>query len=458
MHGIKHLVALSTLAVVAGLGGCATANTGNARISNSAVNGTSRNAGNLSINSSDHKATSPSSASGAGSSVANSPGTTSGGPKRSAKAVLTYIAHLDMRDTEHGVMDGFNHKSFAIGVTSDGGITWVKVPAPKNAPARQEEISFTPRVALLGNNTIVIAWGVNNKTGSKIIVDTAADDGQTWQAHDLSTGKYGGTVETLTGVGTSAVRLVTSAGSAMERTQHSLFQSSDSGTTWSRVSVDDGYVPAPFKETSAAIPEWGRNLQFTWQSPSDGWVAMDDNGMAPKSTMPVMKTSNGGATWHKVSMKMPKGYVYGKSYLKADAPAFNGSVGTLAVETWDYHQAVTTYRTTNDGKTWAEVGQVATHKPAVVSFADPAHGMLLNPSTGMLKTTANGGSSWETVRASGVLGLPAQSDRVIHLKMLSAKDAVCVVTALNGKTSFDDTSQMYRTTNGGKSWTVLPFG
>ncbi|MBT2292274.1 hypothetical protein J7E73_24730 [Paenibacillus albidus] len=156
-------------------------------------------------------------------------GTTDGGStwKRLSKQAVTF-EHVEFMDSKTGF--GYNRASTYY--TKDGGLGWSKIPTPANTRGAY----FSSRNS---------GWAVVIVPGTGYQVMSTADGGASWKLRlksDFADPQYG----QIYAKGNQVYALLY-GGSGMSQTSYSLYSSSNTGGSWTRVIAQDsaGGGPAP---------------------------------------------------------------------------------------------------------------------------------------------------------------------------------------------------------------------
>lgn len=163
-----------------------------------------------------------------------------------------------------------------------------------------------------------------------------------------------------------------------------------------------------------------------WTGVSTGTTSMyesiyffDANNGIASSTNDVIKTSNGGTNWTKVSTAGIR-----------DIDFVNSTVGYAAGLS-----GTSLYKTTNGGSTWSSLTPLGSNVLWGVSAVDASTVYVCGASGAVWKTT-NGGTSFSSVNIS-------TTNTIIDLQFVSATEGCAL----------EVTGNVWRTTNGGTTWT-----
>jgi photosystem II stability/assembly factor-like uncharacterized protein len=228
-----------------------------------------------------------------------------------------------------------------------------------------------------------------------------------------------------------------------------LWKTTDGGTTWSPMTDDlprlsSGSVAIDPNDPSTIYYGTGE-LNFSIDSyPGEG----------------IFKSTDGGATWSQVMPFTSNGALY---YTGKIVVASNSTVYAAG-----YYDA---YKSTDGGQTWKELdltfNPVSGRSPSAVDdiAVDPTNPNVIyasygsfwsgdSSSYGVHKST-DGGTSWTWLTN----GLPPATQIKRASLAIAASNNQALYAAINGNkpgSSTEDTNRVYKSTNGGASWTLLP--
>lgn len=275
-----------------------------------------------------------------------------------------------------------------------------------------------------------------------------ADAGKTWQTDDLPLAAgESAVIRDLTFLDNDTGWLIANiqSSSALPKSGSAavLFHTSDGGHHWSqllRVSPEN-----------ISTSPWNSGSRLSFLTATEGWMTGDA----------LLQTLDGGKTWHPQPLPPPPGATSG--FFLLDPPRFfSARDGILPASSGGVHPGFFAFVTHDGGRTWQSQPFVAINYNEVARrMAPPGSGSfalpLRTPSPSFTDmqfgwvgyprleefTTRDGGKHWQR------LDLSMLPKGVGQLEFAN-KDvgwALVVSTAL--------TSQLYRTTDGGKTWTPL---
>jgi photosystem II stability/assembly factor-like uncharacterized protein len=227
-------------------------------------------------------------------------------------------------------------------------------------------------------------------------------------------------------------------GAAMNKQSVILYQTTDGGVTWTAKYNNDPTIPG----SGSSLPLSGHKNGMTFSNATTGWVGGDypSNGFVY-----LFKTTDSGATWSQVSLPLPAGYE--SAFITTTAPKFFGA-NDAVLPVWMTLGAgmrdLFLYVTHDGGNTW-------TPSPAFARNAEytdiiSMSGAISWDWANRFHVTSNGGNSWTTVTPNVNFG-----DAFRELDFVSPTTGWARLQLPDGRTS------LYRTTDGGSTWTLL-FG
>ncbi|HSO13538.1 MAG TPA: NBR1-Ig-like domain-containing protein [Anaerolineales bacterium] len=227
-------------------------------------------------------------------------------------------------------------------------------------------------------------------------------------------------------------------GAAMNKQSVILFKTTDGGATWTLQYNNDPTMPG----SSNTLPLGGHKNAITFSNTTTGWIG----GETPTDGyFYFYKTSDSGITWSRLQLAIPAGYE--SAYITTTAPKFfgaNDAVLPVWMSTGIDMRDLFLYVTHNGGNTW-------TASPASARHAERTDIISMNNTiswdwSNLFHVTDNGGNSWTTVTPNIIFG-----DEFRQL------DFVSPTTGWVRQQLSDGHAALYRTTDGGSTWTML-FG
>ncbi len=239
---------------------------------------------------------------------------------------------------------------------------------------------------------------------------------------------------------------------------YDLLQSTDGGTSWSRL--------------HASFPSSAMNTgsQISFRDRSTGWITSSSRTSTPERFW-FLQTHDGGRTWHEQRLPSPQGYSSPQPLLLGQPRFFTDREGLLPASTFynPPHDGIATFITHDGGASWQSQPFFAltTFNPEVSGgpltpvFTDPSTGWSQfdttegndndTPNSLSLLHTTDAGRSWQRfdqslpVRPSDP-GFQFVTSRVLFALANRGE-------AVNGQIP----SELYRTMDGGKTWFTLHY-
>ena len=364
----------------------------------------------------------PAATKGAASTHSSAPGAAAKSSGTSAAAAAGPIpTYLDMLSAQDGWGTGPG-----IYVTQDGGTAW-KTVTPPNTHAQWPQ--FPDELAAPDANT---AWVVGQLSQGVVLYRTA-DAGAQWQAvtlpkvdvslNGLHFTSYTGAAIAATSSQDAWLLLILAQAAGTEYAE--IYHTTTGGARWS------------------AMGPWvgGDTTAMGIQSPTSLWLGQYE--AFTTAAAPVSHSTDAGATWQSIALPVPKAYQQ-NSFGTLQPEFFSVEDGIVPVLPGVSPTVLVFDTTTNGGKTWTPGTPLVVHTiKQVYGFADALHGWV---ATGQeLLATQNGGQQWQVVVPKS--RAPAPQD-VQQLDFVSATTGWAVASA-------GGTSQLWRTQDGGATWTEL---
>ena len=329
----------------------------------------------------------------------------------------TIFTRLDMITTT----TGWALTTTTVVRTMDGGATWTDV-----APADWND-AMLPTSAFFQNKDHAWLAQTDPVDFERGVFYHTSDGGATWKRQEVPFGA--GTISFVDNLnGWIMVGLGAGAGSQAI----AIFATHNGGATWTETYRRDTGEPEPAGE----IPLSGSKQGITFRDLQHGWVA----GSVPADNVVYLyATKNGGVNFQQQDIPLPDGIT--TAMLSVEAPIFyTNSAGVLPVLLFTPDASATVFYTTaNGGLSWTPTSPV----PVLGSYSAPSLDNFIIWDGNTLYHSSDQGQSWDAVTPD------------INLEeMIAALDFVDEqngwVTWMDG----DGNAGLYRTTNGGQTWTV----
>ena len=323
-------------------------------------------------------------------------------------------------------LDGWGVTETYIVRTNDGGITWYDVTPPD-----LEEIGSTVQTFILDKDH---AWvqkpDFNNFPNNGLLYHTA-DGGLTWSIS--STPFSGGDLSFIdAGNGWMLADLGVGAGSNAV----AVFQTGDSGETWTRTYTNDPNDP----EAADSLPLGGLKSDLVPINMQTAWVG---GVIYSPGTAYLFRTDDGGQTWAPVSLELPAGAEEFELGIDRDQLHFvSASDGYLIVRMSGDSTQTAVYVTSDGGDTWTLMPTLIPNA-GQSDFLSAEEGIIYNGE--QFYVTRDAARTWATVTPDIVFG-----DSFALMDFVNP-DSGWVVSVV------EDHHSLYRTHDGGRTWLpVIP--
>ncbi|MFA5804767.1 MAG: YCF48-related protein [Melioribacteraceae bacterium] len=358
----------------------------------------------------------------------------------------------------------------AVLKSTNGGSTWIKLPAPKNPGIVGETTNPLSSISFINENT---GWIVGDYSIFKTV-----DGGNTWQLQSLGINRD-----------MNAVFFVDANTGYVGGNNGELYKTTDGGSNWTKqnvgtgigtissiyfINATTGWIAGDFliaRTTDGST--WTSSGTFTGKHYNIHFIDAN-NGFSVGQYGTFFKSNNGGVSWTKITFPSTTISLYG---------AFFKDVNTGIVVGGEWNPNGSNkgyiYRTTNGGTSWTEISVGLIEQLNGVAFIDANTGIAVGDAGRIMKTT-NGGLNWSAI-SSGftthinsshfidsntgyVVGGVGNYDGVIYkttdggttwLKKQSGElPSMKSVYFINANTGWvGGSSAIYKTTNGGDAWT-----
>lgn len=353
--------------------------------------------------------------------------TTDGGRKWADVSSVNNLSQKDAVDfvnahTGYGLIGRMNAQgSMPLMRTRNGGATWQRSLSGIQATA----------IAFSGADS---GWALVPFGAQHVRLEYTRNAGQSW-AVQMTVGDGGNPMSggVLVAEGHQDAWALIDGGAGMSQQSYTLFHTTDAGANWEAVTSretengpgpgDPQGVPAgpgsspgplaavngssavlmgiceacqaagtadlgrisqgtPWQNHPAPIPEASGPLSMAFPSLSDGWIAQSPG----VGVSDILATADGGASWHEQFRYTMAGPTDSIAFVSRTLGFGIGSVGNPSA----------VLKTTDGGRSWTEIGNVAAaeNQDVAVSFPTPRQGWAIAQS-GQLYKTADGGKNWE---------------------------------------------------------------
>jgi photosystem II stability/assembly factor-like uncharacterized protein len=299
-------------------------------------------------------------------------------------------------------------------------------------------------------------------SATSLAVFATADGGQTWSHSSVPISGAVSTSARMDFIDARHGWLITDSGlTAFDKATSSMvsqplsravYQTSDGGISWTLLTTAhqaDGSTLG-----TLAVGCQVNGLTFTGLN--DGWLTMGGNcsigagGKQPVSSAPsvggvVAVTHDGGRTWHAVDLSPLQS---GTDYTCVHAPLFTSNRGVIAVDCGRNGQPATSalYATNDAGRSWSS--RKLPSASQLLDFVDANNGWTFAGTPLSLYRTTDGGSSWAVVKQF------ASEQSVSDLSFVDPNVGFALTSRYSpdGRSGY---STMWKTTDGGRSWSVM---
>jgi len=300
-------------------------------------------------------------------------------------------------------------------ITSDGGMTWRLEGGPFPEPASDFSLISQPEIVFLTRSD---GW-----IDSSGVLITTRDGGTHWSVVHLGTW-----VQTISRFGSSLWAFVAPC-KPMSRCRYWLKTTTVASTSWRNVgplpSSLGNFMPlvvtrltlsnsvagigqmvtspvvlttdsgSRWASVKACAPEGYVPISFARADPAVAWVLCLGGAAAGSSLKSLLRTTDGGKTWHLVAVD--------RSLSSGPRPVPTDDGGVLAVSFERLWMATVNslYASADSGKQWVSVSNVNPNGNggfSMFSFVSATRGWLLVPGSGLWRTT--NGRTWQSVGPS----------------------------------------------------------
>ncbi len=347
-----------------------------------------------------------------------------------------------------GLQDGWATSSYdeSLFRTQDGGESWSKVTPPGQS--------------ILGDAYFLnslMAWYIEQQSDQNNVVKgllhATSDGGKSWQTFQLPfTGGPLQFMDANNGV------VTTDMGAAAGNLYFRIYRTSDGGQTWNLMHIKNPYG---FSETlPPSMPEGTIHVtsgdSFEFQTPSIIWFG--GGGIAASKYADLYASRDAGQTWKHFQLPLPEQKPDSGFPVVIDLPTFFTPLDGIFAARYEGQdsqpdnstsQYLATYITHDGGLTWSVnpqplVGIDYWERVDFISMSDAFVSCGDN-----LCTTHDGGMTWQK-NATNLHFYSGQDRLLAALDFVDAQTGWAIIDLQNGST------QLYKTTDGGKTWNMIP--
>jgi photosystem II stability/assembly factor-like uncharacterized protein len=364
----------------------------------------------------------------------------------------TQITELHMLDSHHGwAWSGGLAGQRSLLRTDDGGTTWQDV-TPHGFPHIEEGASFrdahTAWVSFFNKSDVTAgllrttdggkSWSLLNQTNTPIFNEASSCRfySSTYGVGDSSDG----------GAGSAYVIF---------------FETRDSGKTWSRIPLMPRHPESVNDPSTFHLSNVGGD-RIAFCPPSTVIITFGDTAdEQPKGVARLSMTTNLGKDWRDVELPLP--IQFHNSLCVPLKPVFADkkeiilAAHVIESNVSSYSTGSLVFYTSRDG------GASWTTKPGTIELKQPWHGdgfEVVSPGCFLVASDSNfwvthdGAQSWESLTPNILFGANSKRD-IVQMDFVDARHGWLVISD-NNQFHPNGNFILYRTTDGGKTWTELP--
>lgn len=297
--------------------------------------------------------------------------------------------------------------------TDDGGVTWYDA-----TPPGLDFVGYNANVFL----DVKTAWMLSDN-----VLYHTTDGGSSWTSSPVPF-SYAGLQFLDASNGFAMADLGAGAGSQGV----AIYKTTDGGATWQTV-----FQHEPGADKS--LPLGGQKYGFTFLNASRGWIG----GSIPMDNyIYLYVTQDGGATWSETNLALPPGYESAQTgnYAPIFFSANDGVLPVNMVLPADPGIATVFFITHDGGLTWTPGQAIPSGRPASLYSVND----IVAWGGGPFYVSHDGGQTWATVTPDTDF-----ADLLSDMQFVNANTGWVLATHDGTDTS------LYRTSNGGSTWTLL---
>ena len=334
----------------------------------------------------------------------------------SAAPAFTAIHMLD-------TMNGWAITDTGVVRTNDGGITWHDV-----TPSGVTKLGFgIPFYFLDSNHGWVVAANPSNPSGGTLY--RTQDGGSTWQSSAVNF-----FMGTMVFINASNGWMMADLGPGAGSDPVAIFQTTDSGQTWKQTYINDPTQP----NAGTTLPFGGLKDGITPIDMKNAWVGgiTYNNGV-----IYLYQTQDGGQTWKLQPVQVPAGYE--QAQFETVGPQFvTAADAYLSVHvTNQYGTLMAVYYSHDGGLNWALTPTLIPNG-GTMNFVSATDGFVWNGTD--FYVTHDGAKTWATVSPGIAFG-----------DNFSGMDFISTTTGFVLTNNVAGTRVLYKTVDGGATWTVV---
>lgn len=264
---------------------------------------------------------------------------------------------------------------------TDGGGSWSDVSPYKLDADKLNSDETHISVYFYNSNTAWIAAGTYSQDKELIIYHTA-DGGEKWSKSNLPVTEdweYSGSQD-ISFIDEKNGYILVNSSPACGMMDKSIYKTTDGGIDWVKIS--------DISDKIAGYP-----TGMTFKNVRKGWITSQNHG---QNYIPAFKTNDGGLTWNKENLQIPKTYKTGY-YANCYQPVFFRGNGILPVEyTGNGSQFIIPYLTYDGGASWL-IPCSKSNEFSCFDFYDENQWWAIDYQNSKLLCTSNHGSDWNEI-------------------------------------------------------------
>ncbi len=324
---------------------------------------------------------------------------------------------------------GWALSEHAILRTTDGGLQWENVTPPHTVLTQECIADF------LSASLAWIATPQSHGTTAQVLRTT--DGGQTWQQSTVPAAF----LRQITFIDSQHGWILSAWGATGGPAEAvNVFRTSDGGKTWRNVA---SALPASTDTPPPGhLPFGGQKSGIHFLNVSTGWIS---GTVLARDLAWLYVSLDGGSTWYQQSLSLPPGVPSAQLSL-ASPTFFSATDGILPVIFSDLISgrgiATDVYVTLDGGTTWKNTMPLAAVF-GMIDFVDMQHGWATDGR--VLYHTSDGGQHWAKLSPG------ANFKQITSLSFVSSTTGWAIGRQNN------TSSSLFKTTDGGKTWTPIPI-